>query len=191
MKKAEKGKLVLILGGARSGKSRLAEEMALASGGKTVYLATATIRDEEMAQRVEIHRKRRPSDWTTLEENCDLPGALEKISADTETVIVDCLTLWLTNKLLPSYSEDATFAELASVEKEISESLGRFCRAAKERLFKTILVANEVGCGIVPETQLGRFFRDLAGRANQLVAKEADEVFLAVAGYLLRVKGEA
>jgi len=77
------------------------------------------------------------------------------------------------------------------VEKEISMELGRFCRGAKERLSKTIVVANEVGCGIVPESPLGRFFRDLAGRANQLVAKEADEVYFAVAGYLLRVKGDA
>ena len=190
MKKGRGGRLVLILGGARSGKSRLAEEMALASGEKTVYLATATIQDEEMKHRVEIHKKRRPPDWVTLEEPLDLPGALEKISPETETVIVDCLTLWLTNMLLPGYNQEATAAELENVETEISVALGRFCREAKERLFTTILVANEVGCGIVPESTLGRIFRDLAGRANQLVAKEADEVYFAVAGYLLRVKGE-
>ncbi len=191
MKKAEEGKLVLILGGARSGKSRLAEELALSSGGKTVYLATATVHDEEMAHRVEIHKKRRPSDWTTLEEDCNLSGALDKIAPKTATVIVDCLTLWLTNMLLPYYSEEATALELESVEKEISMALDRFCREAKKRLSKTIIVANEVGCGIVPESPLGRLFRDLAGRANQLVAKEADEVYFAVAGYLLRVKGGA
>lgn len=191
MVKGEGGKLVLILGGARSGKSRLAEEMALASGGKTVYLATAAIHDEEMAHRVALHKKRRPSDWLTLEEQWDLPGALEKVSPETETVVVDCLTLWLTNLLLPHYSAEATFDELESVENEISKALHSLCLKTKERLFTTILVANEVGCGIVPESPLGRFFRDLAGRANQLVAKEADEVYFAVAGYLLRVKGEA
>jgi len=190
MKKGRGGRLVLILGGARSGKSRLAEEIALASGGKTVYLATATIQDEEMKHRVEIHKKRRPSDWVTLEEPLDLLRALEKISPETETVIVDCLTLWLTNRLLPGYNQEATEAELENVETEIMAALGRFCREAKEKPFMSILVANEVGCGIVPESPLGRIFRDLAGRANQLVAKEADEVYFAVAGYLLRVKGE-
>jgi len=190
MKNGRGGRLVLIIGGARSGKSRLAEEMALASGGRTVYLATATIHDQEMAHRVDIHKKRRPAHWITLEEPWDLSGALEKISPETETVIVDCLTLWLTNLLLPCYNQEATESELENVEQEIMAALGRFCLEAKEKPFATILVANEVGCGIVPESPLGRIFRDLAGRANQLVAKEADEVYFAVAGYLLRVKGE-
>lgn len=190
MEKTQAGKLVLILGGARSGKSRLAEEMALVSGGKTAYIATATIQDSEMAHRVDIHKKRRPPHWVTLEEPRDLRGALDKISEETKTVIVDCLTLWLTNLLLSSSDRQLNAAELERVEKEISLALSRFCQTAKNKPFTTILVANEVGCGIVPESLLGRLFRDLAGRANQLAAKEADVVYLAVAGYPLLVKGE-
>jgi adenosylcobinamide kinase/adenosylcobinamide-phosphate guanylyltransferase len=184
------GKLTLMLGGARSGKSRLAEEMALAAGGVTAYIATATVRDDEMAHRVDIHKQRRPSHWITIEEEKDLAGALASVPEDTRTVIVDCLTLWLTNLLLADYNETATATELDALEEHIHAQLAKFCLAAQKKSCEIIVVSNEVGFGIVPESAMGRFFRDLAGRANQQVARAADEVYLAVAGYTVRVKGE-
>jgi adenosylcobinamide kinase/adenosylcobinamide-phosphate guanylyltransferase len=185
-----KGKLILILGGARSGKSRMAEEMALASGKKTAYIATATVYDAEMARRVEIHQERRPGNWVTVEEDLDLVGALHAVPPETQMVIVDCLTLWLTNVLLSRYEEKLTADSLEQIEAEIYSRLATFCAAAREKPYTTIVVSNEVGCGIVPESPLGRLFRDIAGRANQQAAKEADAVWLAVAGYPVRVKGE-
>lgn len=187
--KAEK--LVLILGGARSGKSHMAEEMALAGGGDVVYIATAPVYDEEMAHRVDLHRERRPSHWLTLEETTDLAGALQGVANKTETVLVDCLTLWVTNLLLARFNEKTSVSAYDRIEDEIRIELAKFCKVAQEMPFRTIVVANEVGCGIVPESTLGRLFRDIAGRANQQVAKAADAVILAVAGYPLQVKGGA
>lgn len=184
-------KLVLILGGARSGKSKLAEDMANVAGGTVAYIATAPVYDAEMAHRVQLHKERRPAHWLTVEEPRDLAAALQRLPADTETVLVDCLTLWLTNLLLQDYDENMPYDKLSLIEETIQAELARFCAVARERGFRTLVVANEVGCGIVPESRLGRLFRDIAGRANQQVAKEADALYLAVAGYPLQVKGGA
>lgn len=183
------GKLILYLGGARSGKSRLAEERARAAAGFVVYVATAPIYDEEMAYRVELHQKSRPGHWLTLEEPDDLAGVLHRVPDNTSVVLLDCLTLWLTNRLLAKYREDMPVEACDALEKEARAELALFCRRAKEKPFLTLVVANEVGCGIVPESAMGRVFRDMAGRANQLVAGEAQEVYYVVAGYPLTVKG--
>jgi adenosylcobinamide kinase / adenosylcobinamide-phosphate guanylyltransferase len=185
------GKLTLILGGARSGKSRLAEEMALAAGGEAAYIATAAVWDGEMAHRVALHRERRPAHWHTIEEERDLAKALEQVPTGTGTVIVDCLTLWLTNRLLAGYDENASAEELAGLEQSIRGELDTFCLTARRMPFHTLVVSNEVGCGIVPESPLSRFFRDLAGRANQQTAAAADSVYLVVAGCPLQIKGKA
>lgn len=185
------GKLVLILGGARSGKSRMAEEMARSGSGNVVYIATAPVYDEEMAHRVDLHRQRRPAHWLTVEETMDLAGALKGIPNTTDTVLIDCLTLWLTNLLLARFNDETSVADYDRIEEEIKTELARVCEVALGLPFRTIVVANEVGCGIVPESTLGRLFRDIAGRANQQVAKAADTVILAVAGYPLAVKGGA
>lgn len=185
------GKLVLMLGGARSGKSRLAEERAEKSTGPVAYIATAGVFDDEMADRVKKHRERRPGEWLTVEERLDLSAALGRVPLHYTTVIVDCLTLWLTNLLLDSYEEGMTPAALSLLEGEIHTQLEEFCLLASQSPFQIIVVANEVGCGIVPESWLGRAFRDIAGRANQYLASQADSVCLAVAGLPLYVKGEA
>ncbi|MDW7684109.1 MAG: bifunctional adenosylcobinamide kinase/adenosylcobinamide-phosphate guanylyltransferase [Bacillota bacterium] len=185
------GKLILVLGGARSGKSRLAEEMAFARPGGVAYIATAPVWDEEMARRVDIHRHRRPADWVTIEEPEDLAAALDRVPPGTKTVIVDCLTLWLTNLLLKNYREKMTGDQYESMEEGIRAKVAGVCAVVRQKPFQTIMVANEVGCGIVPEAHLGRLFRDIAGRTNQQVAQAADTVLLAVAGYPLTVKGGA
>ncbi len=183
--------LVLIMGGARSGKSRLAEERARKLIGPIAYIATAGILDDEMAMRVKMHRDSRPKEWLTIEERFDLSGALERVPNDYAAVIVDCLTLWLSNSLLERYTENMSPAALALLEREIHIQLEKFCFIAGQSPFHTIVVANEVGCGIVPESKLGRLFRDVAGRANQYLASRADSVCLVVAGLPLYLKGEA
>ena len=168
--------LTLVIGGARSGKSRYAESLIASAPPPWIYLATAEARDDEMAQRIATHRARRPSGWQTVEAPRDLAAALSALPCDA-AVLVDCLTLWLSNQLLAGADIDAQTARL---EAALGEMQG-----------PVVLVANEVGFGIVPENALARRFRDLQGTLNQRVAAHADRVVLVVAGLPLFVKGQA
>lgn len=163
----------LILGGARSGKSRLGETRLAALGGGTV-IVTAQIWDAEMAERVALHQADRPPDWRVIEAPHDLIGALDQAEALSRPILVDCLTLWLSNRLLAG------------------ADLRQDCTALADRLSAvkqpTLLVANEVGLSIVPDTTLGRAFRDAAGRLNQQLAAEAADVTLVMAGLSLKLK---
>ncbi len=161
---------ILITGGARSGKSRLAQTIAEGLGTERVYLATAEVRDEEMARRVRRHQADRGSGWSTLEVPIDIAGELDR----DEVVLVDCLTFWLTNVLL---------AEL-DAEAERDRLVGAL-RCARGGI---VLVTNEVGSGIVPVNELARRFRDEAGWLAQAVAEVCDEVHLCAAGLPLRLK---
>ena len=166
-------KLTLVLGGARSGKSRYAESLIAALPPPWVYVATAQAGDAEMAERIAAHRVRRGPQWHTLEVPRDLAAALK--SCQTGPVLIDCLTLWLSNLMLAGADIDAATAEL-------DDALA----AAKAPV---VLVANEVGSGIVPDHPLGRRFRDLQGLLNQRIAARAERVVLVVAGLPLAVKG--
>jgi adenosylcobinamide kinase/adenosylcobinamide-phosphate guanylyltransferase len=159
--------LVLLLGGARSGKSKLALDLAERAGAPVVFIATGTAGDEEMAERIAAHKKERPEDWTTIEEPLELERALTSVPAGT-TAIVDCLTLWVSNDL---HVDGSSAARLA---------------AARDGL--TIAVSNEVGLGIVPDNALARRYRDALGRVNASWADAADEVYLVVAGKRLRLE---
>lgn len=163
----------LFLGGARSGKSRLAQEAAEACGGPLTYLATGEARDDEMADRIARHRADRGPRWATVECPIDLAGAIASLHHGA--AVVDCLTLWLSNIMLAEREVDAHAAALVDV-----------VRTAAVPLF---IVSNEVGLGIVPDTPLGRAFRDEAGRLNQAVAAAADTVFFVAAGLALPLKG--
>lgn len=165
----------LILGGARSGKSALAERRALDSGLAVTYVATAESGDGEMAARVAIHRERRPAAWHTIEAPIDLAGALTRSAAAERLLLVDCLTLWLSNRLL----QDAEDAEHAI--RELVEVLPGLPG-------RQLLVSNEVGLGIVPDNALARRFRDFAGRLNQDVAAICDHVTFVAAGLPLTLK---
>jgi adenosyl cobinamide kinase/adenosyl cobinamide phosphate guanylyltransferase len=165
--------LVLILGGARSGKSRLAQELALAQRTPVTVVATATARDEEMADKIALHRRDRPADWLTAEEPFDLTGALRAIPT-THTVVLDCLTLWVSNLLDRGDPPEGALALAAEVATEV---------AGRDGL--TIVISNEVGMGVVPGTPLGRVYRDLLGEVNQVWAALADRVVFAVAGLAL------
>jgi adenosylcobinamide kinase/adenosylcobinamide-phosphate guanylyltransferase len=165
--------LTFVLGGARSGKSRHAEAVVTALPGPWLYIATSEPRDNEMAARIAEHRARRSAEWQTVEAPRDLATALAAVPAGA-AVLIDCLTLWLTNVMLAG----------ADVDDEIA----RFEHALAQRKGPVVLVANEVGLGIVPENALARRFRDAAGRLNQRVAAAADHVVLLVAGIPMKVK---
>ena len=170
-------KLILVLGGARAGKSTFAMRLAneYAGEGSVTFIATAQALDDDMAQRIARHREERPAHWSTIEEPYHLDSAL--ITApDSSVVLIDCLTLFVSNWLLRS--DDQTLPEISK----------RFLATVSCQTRTVICVSNEVGLGIVPETPLGRTFRDLLGRVNQQFAAAADEVYLLVAGLPLRLK---
>lgn len=168
-------RLTLVLGGARSGKSRYAEGLIAAAGGKPVYIATAQALDEEMRRRIAQHRKRRDKSWTTVEAPLELAHALGAVSPGGP-VLVDCLTLWLSNLLL--------------AKRDLAGECDVLIDALEQCAAPVVAVSNEVGQGIVPETVLGRAFRDAQGILNQRVAALADRVVLMAAGLPLVLKGE-
>ncbi|WP_394057004.1 bifunctional adenosylcobinamide kinase/adenosylcobinamide-phosphate guanylyltransferase [Xanthobacter variabilis] len=167
-------RLVLVLGGARSGKSGEAERLVTAEAGPWAYLATAEALDKEMAERIALHRAQRGDGWQTHDTPLALARALDAL-APGQPALVDCLTLWLTNHLLADHDLDA---EAAALEDALARRRGL-----------TVCVANEVGLGIVPDNALARRFRDAAGRLNQRLARKADQVLFMVAGLPMVVKG--
>lgn len=180
------GKVILVTGGARSGKSEVAEQLAAALSGRVIYLATAGVYDDEMNHRVEKHRERRPKNWVTVEETHWLAQALMAVPCGS-CVLVDCLTLWITNLLLDESLPPQGGAEVGKEEYIINEA-GRVMETARSRELILILVSNQVGCGVVPDNRLGRLFRDVAGRVNQQVAALADRVYLVTAGIPVELK---
>jgi adenosyl cobinamide kinase/adenosyl cobinamide phosphate guanylyltransferase len=175
--------VILILGGARSGKSSFAVELAKGRepSGKVCLIATAEPLDPEMRRRIERHRAERPKEWLTIEEPLRIDSALER-AGGSSAVIVDCLTIFASNWLLRA-------SDLSDAELQAWRALERFFELAKDRHQCIIFVSNEVGLGLVPENQLGRDFRDLLGRINQLVARQAKTVYFMVAGLPIRLKG--
>jgi adenosylcobinamide kinase/adenosylcobinamide-phosphate guanylyltransferase len=168
------GFVTLVLGGARSGKSAYAERLI---GDCGLYLATAEAGDEEMAERIRLHRQRRSTGWQTIEEPLDLAGALERHAVTGRPVLVDCLTLWLSNLMTAG-------SDVEAEARMLIQRLGTMpC--------PVVLVSNEVGLGIVPVTPLGRAFRDHAGRLNQRVAAAAARVIFVAAGLPLTLKDSA
>ena len=164
----------LVLGGARSGKSGYAEALIEAAAPMSLYIATAQPLDEEMAERIRRHQERRGTRWETMEEPLELPARLLAESRRERPILVDCLTLWLSNLLLASRDVDAASAALLEALPKLAGPI--------------VLVANEVGLGIVPENALARAFRDHAGRLNQRIAAHADRVVFLAAGLPLVLK---
>ncbi len=187
------GRITFILGGARSGKSRFAQEMASGlvaqTAGTVLYLATAAGQDEEMERRIARHREGRPSEWKTIEEPRRVARILERAAGSVAILILDCLTLLISNILLdqgadrPDASPPADLLEQI-VMKEVEDILS-VCRRIGAH---SLLISNEVGLAVVPATPLGRVFRDIAGRVNQRVARESEEVFLMIAGLAQKLK---
>lgn len=171
-------KITFVLGGARSGKSRYAVEAAKKLGKKTVFIATAAALDEEMRERIRLHKISRPKGWDLIEEPVNLDRAILGLKPSYDLAIIDCVGLWVTNLLMADMRDGA-------IEKRIKE-LARGISKAKAGL--VVIVSNEVGEGIVPADPLSRRFRDLVGLANQIIAAEADEVIMMQAGIPVRIK---
>lgn len=166
--------LTLVLGGARSGKSRHAETLLAGAAGPWTYIATAQALDDEMRARIESHRLRRGPEWTTIEAPVDLPLAIARNAKAPNAVLVDCLTLWLSNLMI--------------AEHDTSSAVTALIAALHDATGNIVLVSNEVGMGIVPDNRLARDFRDAQGELNRLVANEADRVVFVAAGLPLTLK---
>jgi len=182
--------LVLVLGGARSGKSAFALKLAQEAGGRVLYVATAQPGDDEMRWRIARHRRARPRSWRLLEEPLAVDAALAPLLDDTDIVLMDCLTIWVSNLLLSALPGGIVKgpAEAAAAERVVDEAIGALLRSYRNGTASFIVVSNEVGLGLVPEHPLGRLFRDVLGRANQRVAARADKVYLLLAGIAVDVK---
>lgn len=175
------GKLILLLGGARSGKSSYAQRYALKHGGKVVYIATARALDLEMETRIRVHRQERPLEWTTLEVPQGVAEAVMQLAFSPDVVLLDCLTMLTTNLLLQA-SPDPDNPDEEAGETAVQNEVDAIICAARGGDADWVVVTNEVGLGLVPATPLGRVYRDVLGRANQLIAAVADEVYWLAAG---------
>lgn len=172
------GKITFILGGVRSGKSQLAIKMAKKGRKRVGFIATCKVLDKEMKERIVRHKKIRPGHWQTFEESKDIPLLLKKVGHRFDLVIIDCLTLFVSNLLLEGFKE-----------KYIEHKIKQMIFAFKKIKANAIIISNEVGLGIVPENKLAREFRDIAGRMNQVVAAKSYEVFFIFSGLPLKIKG--
>lgn len=191
----------LITGGARSGKSTFAELLAAQAKRPVIYIATAQIWDGEMALRVKKHQEQRPSTWRLIEEPLNICDTLTQLKDEEVVILLDCVTLWLTNMLLAGQAEQSGLTDQASpsesqtschiynnLEPQILAKVQEVAQLAQEIKPKVIFVTNEVGQGIVPENPMARAYRDLAGRSNQILARKAEHVYMVVAGYPLDLK---
>jgi adenosylcobinamide kinase/adenosylcobinamide-phosphate guanylyltransferase len=180
------GRLILLLGGARSGKSRYAETWAQEHGRRVLFVATAQAFDDEMRHRIARHRADRPANWTTVEAPLDAAAAIRGALTEHDTVLIDCITLLASNVLLAQPEDAAQDAVNRAVLTEIDALLA--VRAGSAATW--LVVSNEVGMGVVPPTRLGRYYRDALGYANQRLAQAADEVLVLVAGLPWHLKGD-
>jgi len=181
-------KIIYITGGARSGKSSMAEDIA--SGyEKVAYIATAKATDGEMRLRIQKHRQRRPEHWETFEMHTGIDALL--LQGRFDVYLLDCITVMLTNIIFDSGKnpEELSLTEQEQIENKAADEVRNILQAARASGGDLIAVSNEVGMGLVPEYPLGRFFRDAAGRINRIIASEADEAYLLVSGIPMKLKG--
>ncbi|MFZ5863207.1 MAG: bifunctional adenosylcobinamide kinase/adenosylcobinamide-phosphate guanylyltransferase [Nitrospirota bacterium] len=179
MSETSLGRTALVLGGARSGKSRVALEMGRATSGRRAFVATCRVDlgDAEMAERVSAHRERRAASWETIEEPLDLGECVDALSRTHDVIVADCLTLWLSNLIEREEGDAGIARRLDCLTASIAASRAR-----------VIVVSNEVGMGIVPAAHLGRRFRDWQGLVNQAVAEAVNDVYIVTAGLARRLK---
>jgi adenosylcobinamide kinase / adenosylcobinamide-phosphate guanylyltransferase len=181
-------KIILLLGGARSGKSFFAQEYARRHGEKVLFVATATAGDEDMLVRIAKHKKDRPVDWRTLEATTKIGIQIEANAGDAELIIIDCITMLVNN--IFSGHDDNQFNTISAIvlEKEVITEIEQLQQCLKKVNASFLIISNEIGLGLVPDNRMGRLYRDILGRANQMLAQTADEVFLMMVGIPMRVK---
>jgi adenosylcobinamide kinase/adenosylcobinamide-phosphate guanylyltransferase len=183
-------KITFVIGGARSGKSSFALNTAAGIDGPKSYIATAEALDDEMAERIEKHKKDRGSEWDTYEETVDISGTLQNLNERYSVVVLDCLTLWLSNILIRSQNPEQRTQMAENGIKKLIDMLHELKngRRTTDDVPRFFIVSNEVGMGIVPENDLAREFRDLAGFLNQKIAEISDEVYMVSAGIPVKIK---
>lgn len=174
------GNILFILGGARSGKSSFATNRAIRDYKKVAYIATSPYYDQKMTERIEQHKRDRPSTWPTYEQTKDLHLLIDSIHEQYEVLLIDCLTLYVSNYILDNVPESYVQAKVKCMMSSLQKAK---CDA--------IIVSNEVGLGVHPENEMALEFRDVAGRANQIVAKESDDVYFMVSGLPLKLKSKS
>ncbi len=172
---------IFILGGVRSGKSRFAQELAKKLSNKVLFVATGEPLDEEMRARIDEHKKARPKSWRTLEIPTNISRQLEEEIGDAEVVIIDCLTLLVSNRI----GEELDYLK---AEKQVMAEINELIAGMDRLQASFIIISNEVGTGLVPEARLGRVYRDILGKANQLVAQRSSKVYFMVAGIPMKMK---
>lgn len=182
---------ILITGGARSGKSTLAEKLAKELGEIVVYIATAIPFDEGMIDRIEKHKNSRPKEWITIEKYRDFHELIyNKDFIKADTILLDCITLMVSNLLLESGLDfdSCSMSDVEKVEKNITDEIEKLLVTVEKSSKRLIVVTNEVGMGVVPTFRLGNIFRDIAGRVNQYLARQAQDVYLTVSGIPIKIK---
>ncbi|PKM78043.1 MAG: bifunctional adenosylcobinamide kinase/adenosylcobinamide-phosphate guanylyltransferase [Firmicutes bacterium HGW-Firmicutes-15] len=177
---ASRGKLVFVTGAARSGKSFFAEKMAADLEGKVSYIATCVPGDDEMVDRVARHQARRPVNWQTIEEAFNPVGVIKELDEPGHIFLLDCLTLLVSNLMLQT--------EIELGEEQLLQKIIELAKVSRESAAHIIIVSNEVGWGIVPGDPLSRLYRDIIGRANQIIASYADEAYITIAGIPIELK---
>jgi len=180
-----RGKLIFIIGGARSGKSNFAEKMAIGFSKSVAYLATAQPLDEEMTFRIKKHKEKRLNTWKTYEEPIEVRELVNRLGLKKEVILIDCLTLLTSNLLLRKEDKVEDF----KWQEEILLEIKKLAEVSYKVPAQVIIVSNEVGMGLVPDNPLGRVYRDILGRANSIIADKADEVFMMVSGIPLKIRG--
>jgi adenosylcobinamide kinase/adenosylcobinamide-phosphate guanylyltransferase len=176
-------KIIFLLGGARSGKSTFALELAIKIGEKVLFVATGEALDDEMQTRIKEHQKSRPKTWQTLETPRNVGKTLKEHIGNTEVVIIDCLTLLVSNLIADEFA-------YPEAEKKVMAEINELISAMDAICANFIIVSNEVGLGLVPDNKLGRIYRDLLGKANQLIAQRANQVYFLTAGIPLKLKDD-
>lgn len=182
--------IILVTGGARSGKSNFAESLCIKQNNRTAYIATSIAFDDEMKNRVKKHQESRPKEWSTYEIYKDIYSIIEELGDNYDTVIMDCVTL-MVNNLMFTYGievDEANSEELNKMEDYIRDQITKLLEAVEKTNLYFVIVSNEIGMGIVPENKLSRVYGDFVGRANQLIAKYSDEVYFVVSGIPMKVK---
>lgn len=186
--------MILVTGGARSGKSalaeRIAQQIAQDKSGRVLYIATSLVMDEEMAQRVEKHRQTRPNDWDTYEGYQDLSAVIAQRSGIYSVILLECITTMLSNLLFDQAGAvPAEQMDFMAIETALARQIDSLLIACANSACEVVIVTNELGLGIVPENRLARHFRDIAGRVNQRLARQANEVHFVISGLDMRIKG--
>ncbi len=182
--------MILITGGARSGKSQLAERLAQQHGGKMLYIATSLVTDEEMVERISLHQQQRPTEWLTYEGYAHLGAVVTDHQTQADGIILECITTMITNILFEqagSLPEEQM--DFEAIETEIQSQIDELLSACDASKIPIWIVTNELGLGLVPEYLLARRFRDIAGRVNQRLAARADTVYLVISGIDIKIKG--